>query len=299
MIVKKITSESVQLDAPAKINLFLEVLCKRPDNFHDINSLFQAISLSDRLTCTRTDKVGIELSLLNDSSLSVGDDNLIARAYRLMADTFDLPGGLKVELEKNIPMAAGLGGGSSDAASTIFAVDQLFELSLSTDEMMAVGAEIGSDIPFFFSSGQAIVRGRGEIISEVKIPDNYTLVLVNPGYAVSTPESYAALKRGLTKSKNPFNLAQCRSLDDLVLSLLQTGNDFEEVHLKFFPDLRRIKEGLSQLGARVVRLSGSGPTVYGLFTLAPDIKDIKSFDCERDWHVYTVTPITLRRRVTD
>ncbi len=297
MIISDHTAEQVRIGAPAKINLFLEVINKRPDGYHNINSLFQAVSLFDRLTCTRQDRHRIELTISGETELSAGSDNLVVKAWELMAETFDITDGLQVKLEKNIPIAAGLAGGSSDAAAIILACNILYDLGLSRMEMAELGLKIGSDLPFFFSSGQALVTGRGERITETDFPTDYRLLLVNPGFTLSTAAGYAALKRDLTKSKDPFSLACCRAVESYVHLLGRTGNDFESVCLEAHPELVEIRDELLQRGAALARMSGSGPTMFGIFTDFPVGKDKVNMR-RGSWRIYAVAPITLPWQVT-
>lgn len=292
MIIEQTDDRVVTIDAPAKINLFLEVLNKRPDGYHNINSVFQAVSLYDRLEFRVINEPDIRIELKNKTNLSTGKDNLISRAYHLMRQEFDIGEGLNVLLEKRIPVAAGLGGGSSDAAATIMACNVLFKLGLGKSEMMNLSARIGSDLPFFFTRGQAHVTGRGEMVKEVELPTDYHVVLVNPGFELSTAASYASLKRGLTISKNPFNLAACPRAAELVRSLHLCVNDFEEVHLKSCPELGDIRDGLLRSGALLARMSGSGPTMFGLFSGA--LATLMGENMEREnWQIFTVLPVTL------
>ncbi|UCG62989.1 MAG: 4-(cytidine 5'-diphospho)-2-C-methyl-D-erythritol kinase [Candidatus Zixiibacteriota bacterium] len=296
MIVSQLSDTGVTIDAPAKINLFLEVLNKRPDGYHDINSVFQAVSLYDRLEFTVTEETSISIDLVERNTVSAGKDNLIALAYQLMKERYGLRRGLKVRLEKRIPVAAGLGGGSSDGAATIAACNMLFKTGLEKGEMMALSAHIGSDMPFFFSSGQAHVSGRGEELREVELPTDYAVVLVNPSFGLSTSAGYASLKRDLTMSKNPFNLAACPTAEELIGSLHSCGNDFEEVHVKSHPELGEIRDELSRCGASLARMTGSGPTMFGLFYRAPDnIKE--EFVGRGNWQIFTVLPVTLPAQV--
>jgi 4-diphosphocytidyl-2-C-methyl-D-erythritol kinase len=282
----------VTIDAPAKVNLFLEVLNKRADGYHNINSVFQAVSLFDRLEFTPVEDSGVSISISGQTDLSTGNDNLISLAYHLMKTEFELPGGLRVDLEKRIPLGAGLGGGSSDGAATIMACNMLFGLDLSKEEQMEMSSRIGSDLPFFFGRGQARVAGRGEVVKDTDLPLDYHMVLVNPGFEISTSASYASLKRGLTMSKNPFNLAGCSRAEELVESLHLSSNDFEEVHLKSYPEIGRIKDGLLRSGASLARMTGSGPTVFGIFLHAPELNkgDYLKWG---DWQSYAVLPVAL------
>lgn len=297
MFVKKIPSGQVVIGAPAKVNLFLEVLDKREDGFHNINSLFQAVSLFDRLKFTRSGECqGAKLTLTTPSKLPTDKNNLIVRAFDLMRERFNLSDGLDVELEKNIPIAAGLAGGSSDAAATILAATILFELPLDFAQMGALGLELGSDLPFFFTHGQALVGGRGEEIRETELPSDYWLVLVTPDTAISTAEAYARLSLRLTKSRIPFTLERCDTPQELVKLLGLTGNDFEEVHLKSYPELRRIRTELMGQGALLARISGSGPSVFGFYCDAPEI-DGGNLAGREDWRTTTVRPVALPARL--
>lgn len=296
MFGKRLSETSLVVGAPAKVNLFLQVLGRRSDGYHDINSLMVTVSLFDRLTVSRTPTRGVTLELSERSRIAeplpLDDGNLIARAYHALARHRSLDGGIRVLLDKQIPIAAGLAGGSSDAAATLAAVNELFKLGLATSELAAIGLEVGSDIPFFFSSGTAIVQGRGDRIRAAKIPDDFWLVLVTPRLAVSTAASYAALRMTLTNPKQVFTLPRCQAVDDLFRTLSLTGNDFEEIHLKSFPELGRIKDGLLQNGAQVARLSGSGPTMFGLYGALPTTEESGSMN-RGDWQVSTVRPVAL------
>jgi 4-diphosphocytidyl-2-C-methyl-D-erythritol kinase len=294
MFIEKSSNGSLEVMAPAKINLFLEVHSRRADGYHDINSAFQAVSLFDRLEFERTDTPEVSIELRGKGPVPTDETNLIAKAYRSLCEEFEVSGGLKVRLEKNIPVAAGLAGGSSDAAATILAANILYTLSLTRREMTELSARIGSDVPFFFTCGQALVSGRGEIVEETSFPTDYWLVLVTPAFGISTAESYAALKRGLTTSRNRFSLMCCPTAQKLIETIAPSGNDFEEVHFLSYPDLERIRDGLLRTGAQLARLTGSGPTVFGVFREAPDV-DYREFFRRDDWQVHTVQPITLPR----
>lgn len=293
MFVKRITSDSVVIGAPAKINLFLQVLRKRPDGYHDINSLFQAIALFDRLTIRLTDSSSIDISS-NSQSIGPIEDNLITKAWRLVQTELGIKNGIAVELEKNIPIGGGLGGGSSDAAATLQAANLLLDLRLSQRELVQLGSRLGSDIPFFFTAGQALAEGRGELLTETDLPTDYWIVTVTPPLHCSTAESYASLKMTLTESKNPFKLTVCRTAGELFELLALSGNDFEGEHRKRYPVLSRIAESLTRSGARMVRMSGSGSTMFGLFEAAPEI-DNSLIDGEPDWQVQVVRPVRLPR----
>ena len=293
MFVKRLSEKSLTVGAPAKINLDLRVLRRRPDGYHDIDSLFQAVSLFDRLKITRSDEfTGVRITLTNKAELPVDDSNLISRAFSLMQSRFDLPGGLEVGLEKNIPVAAGLGGGSADGAATILACKILFDLPLARAEMAELSVEIGSDLPFFFSSGQAHVTGRGEIVREVVLPTDYWVVLVTPPISVSTAEAYAALRLPLTRSSRPRSFEGWKVPNGFVKWLSDSGNDFEPAPLSALQHLQQVKDGLMVAGALLARMSGSGPTVFGIYNNAPDLEGDRVLG-RSNWTVSTVRPIRL------
>jgi 4-diphosphocytidyl-2-C-methyl-D-erythritol kinase len=292
MFVKKLSSQSLVIGTPAKINLYLEVLRRRPDGYHEINSAFQAVSLFDRMRFTLTDSGRIEMELAHPVDLSTGEDNLVSRAYHLVRENAGVDFGLSVRLEKNIPIAAGLGGGSADAAATIVACNILGDLGLDVESMAQIGLAVGSDVPFFFSRGQAIVSGRGEIIREEAFPVDYWLVLVSPDFPISTRASYEGLNRDLTDNRMAVSLKGYGSMKELVGSLRSLTNDFEEYQFASFPALGRIREELLTRGAALARLSGSGPTIFGIFNEDPIIEHCECCT-EGDWQVNTVRPIVL------
>jgi len=294
MFVKRMPEGSLVVGAPAKINLFLEILGKRPDGYHNLHSLFQAVSLFDRLTFKSLPEPGLRLTISGNSSIPTGPDNTISRAYEAVCDACHLSFGMSVNLEKNIPSGAGLGGGSADAAATILACKLLFASDLTSVNMTAIGLRVGSDVPFFFSSGQAIVTGRGEIIRESQFPTDYWLALITPNLSISTAASYAGLNMPLTEMRQPSSLHGSRSVGEFINSLRLTGNDFERGHLESFPVLGRIRDVLRDRGAQLVRMSGSGSTMFGIFETAPEWANEHEFEQE-SWQVNVVRPVVLPR----
>lgn len=293
MFVKQLSKDELIIGAPAKINLYLRVLGKRPDGYHDIDSLFQAVSLFDRLRFRRRrGNPEVALRVTNGVDLPVGPGNLVCRAFEVMRKQYDLTDGIEIELEKNIPVSAGLGGGSADGAATILACNRLFDLKLGSSEMATISLAVGSDLPFFFSHGQAHVTGRGERVHEINCPTDYWVQLVTPNVEVSTAESYARLRIPLTKSRAPFSLRRWKTPKGLIGFLRKTGNDFEKVQLDSFPDLGLIKAGLINNGALLARLSGSGPTVFGIYEEAPETEDGRLLGCN-DWRESLVRPVVL------
>ncbi|MEA2031045.1 MAG: 4-(cytidine 5'-diphospho)-2-C-methyl-D-erythritol kinase [candidate division Zixibacteria bacterium] len=296
MFVSRIGPDRIKIKSPAKVNLFLEVLNKRSDGYHNINSLFQAVSLFDELKYELTDNHTLTLNISSPQPLENDKNNLVYRAYHLMQKTFGFRKALAIRLDKYIPIAAGLAGGSSDAAATILACNIIYNLNLSYREMAKLGLQIGSDVPFFFSKGQALISGRGEQAIETSFPCEYKLILVTPDLSISTAEAYGELKMDLTNSRNPFILGRCETVNELFEHLLLSNNDFESVMFSLYPELSKIRKVLLRMGASLVRMSGSGPTVFGMFKKIPESEDYKATHL-KNWRCYTVEPIILHKQV--
>lgn len=264
MHISRRDQQTVTRESPAKINLYLHVGNKRPDGYHEIDSWFQAVDLYDTLHVSRTDGVSTLVVDGNDR-LETDSRNLVMRAWETMRDQFCLPGGVVIRLTKRIPVAAGLGGGSSNAAAMMLAINDLFDLKLPRVTLAAVGLSLGSDIPFFLGNGQSRVQGRGERISPVRLPVDYSILLINNGIASSTAEAYKRLERALTPWENPPTLSVCRSAEELFSQLSMLRNDFEPVLRDAHPSLSDVEGFLVGSGASLVRMSGSGATFFGMW----------------------------------
>lgn len=258
----------ITVRAPAKINLILRVLGRRVDGFHNLWSVMQTVGLEDdiaiRLSQNRAD---LRLQC-NDSSLSTDQTNLVIRAAAAVLQRCERTLGLEIVLTKRIPMGAGLGGGSSDAAATIIGLNRLLNLGWSAGEMVEVGQALGSDVPFFFFAPSAVVTGRGEHVTSVRIKGNRWIVLVNPGFSVETKWAYQELSStwtqvpALSHHQAVLDWEREISWDQIVHA---AENDFEAPVFAAHPDLRAIKRDLVTQGADVALLSGSGATVFGVF----------------------------------
>jgi len=282
------------ISAPAKINLFLKVLGKRADGYHDIFSWFQALDLADHMEIEHTGTR--EITIITDSeNIPTGPENLVYQAARRVQDRFGLDCGFRIELWKHIPMAAGLGGGSSDAAACIKGINKLLRLGLSRAEMGKIGLEIGSDVPFFFSRGQAEITGRGENVREISLPTDYRVVLVTPPVQIPAGEAYGKLRIGLTNSFSGISLNCCQLAEELFCAISRVGNDLEEALGVSYPVLDKIRERLVGTGPEIVRLSGSGPTMFALFGGHNDFADekiIATFEGE-GWGCHVADPVIL------
>ena len=250
------------MKAPGKINWFLSVLNRREDGYHNIRSLMQCVDLYDTLLFEEAD----ELEVISDiQGLHIGQ-NLVYRAAMIMKCRIRERKGARITLRKEIPLASGMGGGSSDAAYALMGLNRLWELNLKRETLMEMGAEIGSDVPFFIGNFCSIVEGRGEVITPVTCAPSLTLLLVNPGIPVSAAWAYQALRPGLTKKSVDIKLF-CQTLDRKDFDVLRPMmiNDLEEAVISAYPEIGRIKNRLRDVGAEASAMSGSGSTVFGVF----------------------------------
>lgn len=260
------------LPSYAKINWTLEILGKRADGFHELRTLLQTVSVCDRLTFTELDE-GIEV-VSDHPQVPTDQTNLVWRAARAVLDLTGLRRGVRISIEKRIPMGAGLGGGSSNAAVTLLALGALWETRLDLPALRRIGASLGSDVPFFLTGGTAIGVGRGEEVYPLAdISENF-LLLVNPGLHIPTGDVYSSLPAELTKVrpivKMPLSLEAAHAA--ITAGIGGAGriipflhNDLEiPVHAKY-PLIAEIKAGLTASGAAGVLMSGSGSTIFAIF----------------------------------
>lgn len=258
----------VTILAPAKINLILRILDRCPDGYHNLWSIMHTVGLEDTIRIQLSvDRDDIQLHC--DSEHLVADrNNLVYRAALAVLDRTQRSIGLEIELEKRIPMGAGLGGGSSDAAATILGLNRLLGLGWSRAQMAEIGQTLGSDVPFFLFAPSALVAGRGEIVKPVRIEGEKWTVLVNPGFGVETRWAYHELAstRGAVRSLSSVH----RSLEQGEFVTWKqiaeaAENDFESPVFSHHGILREIKQALLSHGAEIALLSGSGATVFGVF----------------------------------
>ncbi len=287
------SEKSVFISAPAKINLFLKVTGKRPDGYHNIFSWFQALDLCDHLEIEKIRESKIEI-ITDADNIPTGPENLVYQAAQLVRSRAGYREGFRIKLWKNIPVGAGLGGGSSDAASLIKGCDRLLGLGWSRAVMSVAGLELGSDIPFFFSRGQAEVTGRGEIVKLIELPTDYQVVLVTPSFEIRAEEAYRKLRLDLTAQLMGVNFKGCRQARELFQIISKSANDLERTLRESYPILDKIEEKLRILGANIVRISGSGPTVFALFdngTISD--KMLKHTFKGEGWGLFLACPIVL------
>lgn len=249
--------------APAKINLGLQVLRRREDGFHDINTVFYRLPFGDRLLVGVDGSPTISVQLLSAHHIPL-QENLVYKAARLLQTVAGIQQGAHIVLEKFIPSGAGLGGGSSDAASTLIALRELWQLDINDIELHRLGTQLGSDVPFFLQSATAATAtGRGEILEPVSLALPYYIVVVHPGIHVSTPWAYRQLNRTTEQPSVDF-VALLSQQDSKQLRNCMV-NDFEAVVFAEYPAVAAIRNTLYDEGAVLALLSGSGSAVFGLF----------------------------------
>ena len=257
---------SLRIPAFAKINSCLHIIAKRPDGYHELRTIFQTISLRDTVHLTfRRDSGGFEYFFTSDDPTMVNNDNLVTRAVQAFQREFGLSGSLSVHLEKKIPVARGLGGGSSDAAATLIGLMRLTDTSLPLAKMIKLAASLGADVPFFLFGGRALAVNRGdEIYPLADLPQRSVVVVSPQGIGVSTKDAYEWASAELTKDSEPHKLfrfcALCWSRQESRLS-----NDFESPVFRRHPRLEEIRAGLLKRGAADAALAGSGSAVFGIF----------------------------------
>ena len=250
----------VTIEAPAKVNLTLEVLGKREDGYHEIASVMQTISLFDILTFSLSD----EVKVTTDVPELEGKDNLVYRAAMLLRETSGVSAGAEIRLDKQIPLAAGLGGGSSDAAATLLGLGRLWGLELGEGELKGLAAQLGSDVPFFLTGGTALVEGRGERVSNVKTPPTLWLVVAFSGHRLEnkTANAYRALS-------HTDHTDGCRTAD--LVKQIEAGaeinhdsffNVFDSIAAQIFPGIDGSWSILQVASGGPVHLSGAGPTLF-------------------------------------
>ncbi len=249
--------------APAKINLSLDVLYKRPDGYHEVEMIMTTIDLADRLEFTLLESDEVHIVSHNRF---VPDDqrNLAYQAAVLLKRRYSVKKGVSIKIAKMIPVAAGLAGGSSDAAATLRGLNKLWNLRLSMDELAQLGAEIGSDVSFCVYGGTALARGRGERIQHLPVPPTCWVVLAKPYIGVSTADVYRRLD--VSNILHPRTELMIHALEkaDFKGVCENLGNVLEDVTLRVHPEVASIKEQMKRFGADAVLMSGSGPTVFGL-----------------------------------
>ncbi len=252
-----------ELRAPAKVNLMLKVTGRRDDGYHDLQSLMLPLSVGDSLKVRASSEPSLQISC-NDAEIPVGPDSLLGKAFRFAAERLGYAGGLELELEKQLPVGAGLGGGSSDAAAVVRAVERLTDQSLPKEVYPELAYQVGADVPFFMTDGAQWVSGIGELVRPCAIQCPLYLLLVNPGIHISTQAVYADLAKSLTSYRAVATVPP--SFETLADLLPFITNDLESVVLTPYPVIAELKTELLNSGADAALMSGSGSTVFGLYS---------------------------------
>jgi 4-diphosphocytidyl-2-C-methyl-D-erythritol kinase len=249
--------------APAKINLTLDVLHKRDDGFHEVEMVMTTVDLADRVWF-RSREDGRIVIKTSQPFIPTDRKNLAYQAAELLKRVYQINAGVEIILEKSIPVAAGLAGGSSDAAATLRGLNRLWKLNLSLDRLAVHAAEIGSDVSFCVYGGTALATSRGEVIQNLPTPPNCWVILAKPSISVSTADIYGNLKIDEINHPNTAGMIEALEIASYESMCAMLGNVLEPITMKLYPEVVILKEQMKKFGADAVLMSGSGPTVYGL-----------------------------------
>ena len=258
----------LSLKAYGKINLGLDVLRRREDGYHDVRMIMQTVGIFDRVDLVRKEEPGIEVET-NLYYLPTNENNLVYKAAKLLMDEFQVQEGIQIRLRKFIPVAAGMAGGSSDAAAVLFGVNKMFRLGMSTEQLMERGVRIGADVPYCILRGTALSEGIGEVLTKLPAVPQCQVLVAKPGINVSTKFVYENLHANdLRPEQHPDIDGMIQAIKDQDLKKIagKLGNVLETVTVKEYPVIQEIKDKMVEFGAIGSLMSGSGPTVFGLFT---------------------------------
>lgn len=257
--------DKITIKAPAKINLGLDVLRKREDGYHEVHMIMQTVALFDELTFEKTEKQGITL-VTNHETIETDERNLIVKAAKLFLEYFSIEQGLNIYLKKQIPVAAGMAGGSTDAAATLLAMAQLLEVQTDKETLCKLGVKIGADVPYCILQGTALSQGIGEILTPLKPAPDCFVLLIKPPIEVSTKFVYENLKvQELQSHPDMEGIQRAIEAGDLYGMCKRLENVLESVTIPAHPIIQEIKELALQQGAISALMSGSGPTVFAIF----------------------------------
>lgn len=289
--------KQIKLKAYAKINLGLDVLRRREDGYHEVRMIMQTVRLFDQITMTKTRKNDIHLET-NLRFLPTDERNLAYRAVKMMKEEFEIPEGVRIELNKKIPVCAGMAGGSTDAAAALIGMNRLFQLKLSEQQLMEYGVKLGADVPYCIMRGTALSEGIGEKLSRVSpMPDCYILI-AKPNINVSTKYVYENLNLPELES-HPDIALLLRAIEEKDLATLSAnlGNVLETVTIDRYPVIQKIKETMLAKGALGSLMSGSGPTVFGIFdseaTAREAYKEVRKIQAVRQ--AYVTEPFQIKK----
>ena len=257
--------DKIKLKALGKINLGLDVLGRRPNGYHDVRMVMQTVYLYDQILLEKTDKEGISLKT-NLFYLPVNENNLAYRAAKMLIDEFTIKEGVHISLEKHIPVAAGMAGGSSNAAAVLYGMNRLFQLGLTDQELMERGVKLGADVPYCIMRGTVLAEGIGEELTPLPAMPKCHVLLAKPPISVSTQKVYEKLDaQEVTKHPDIDGILLGLQTGDLKKITPSMGNVLENVTITEYPQIERIKDVMKEEGALNAMMSGSGPTVFGIY----------------------------------
>ena len=258
--------DKLDIKALAKINIGLDVTGIREDGYHEVKMIMQTVNLFDKITITKVKEPGVSMTT-NLKFLTVGDDNLCIKAAKLLIEEFDIKEGITIALEKHIPVAAGMAGGSTDAAAILFGMNKMFKLGLSRKDLMDRGVKLGADVPYCIMRGTALAEGIGEVLSPLPPMVKCPVLIAKPGISVSTKQVYEALDSCFDKVVHPDidGIIDDIKNQDLESICSKMGNVLEDVTIPMHPVIADIKKCMMDNGAVGAMMSGSGPTVFGFF----------------------------------
>jgi 4-diphosphocytidyl-2-C-methyl-D-erythritol kinase len=274
---------TIELISYAKVNLRLDILGKRDDGYHELRTVFQKISLADEVSIAIA-KSGIEITCDNPQ-VPLNETNLANRAAHILLKNYKIRDGVTISIKKRIPIAAGLGGGSSNAASTLMGMNQLFALGMTPQELMIIGKDIGADVPFFIFGDSALATGIGDKLEPLEVVPQLWFLLITPDFPISTAWAYRNVRRGLTNTNNNIIIPKCiNHLQDVITIL---SNDLEHVVIPRHPLIQEIKDALLAEGAKGSLMSGSGSTVFGIFESEAGAKEaFIQIKAQKNWQVH-------------
>ncbi|MDQ1639578.1 MAG: 4-diphosphocytidyl-2-C-methyl-D-erythritol kinase [Pyrinomonadaceae bacterium] len=300
-------NQSLSLPSFAKINWSLRILGKRPDDLHEIRTTLQTISLHDRLSFQLSESDEVAL-ICSDAEIPTDDRNLVVRAAHALRGRYSIRKGARIQLEKNIPAEAGLGGGSSNAAVALLALAHLWRIDANAPDLLAIAALIGADVPFFLFGGAMLGTGIGTTLTPLPDVPEHHLIIIAPTASVSTREAYASVQAvPLTSDTSEFILSSSQNAvvsDDSPPWLRNDfGNDFESVIFDIYPEIRRAKELLLAAGASAALMTGSGSSVFGVFADKKSQQQaLEKIQCEAGWRIFpcvTLSRNEYRRAIGD
>lgn len=278
--------DKIVVKSPAKINIGLNIINKRDDGFHNLETIFYPLNLYDEISYTRSSIFSFDS---NDEDLNKDITNLIVKTKEALEKLLEKKLGVEIFLKKNIPIGAGLGGGSSNAASTLLALIKLFNLDISNNLILDLALNLGSDVPYFLNPVPSFAESRGEILIPINIKIDHHLLIVNPGIHISTKWAFGLIKPNHPKEslKKLINTSELR-MKDLVNF---TRNDFEEIVFNHFPEIKQIKETMLHLGANHSMMTGTGSTVWGMFDNAETAYQTEQYFKCKNYFTFLQKPI--------